>query len=120
LTQAAQQTGIPRGRIRGWIVGGHLPAHFIGRLLYLHPADLAAAQEAAPWRLVEPRWRRNPPRAGQRLRLLREAAGLNQQQLAARSGLTHEEISRLEHGQQTPLRGTVRQLAQALNVAPTV
>ena len=60
-------------------------------------------QEAAHRRRVEPAWRRNPQRAGQRLRQLREAAGLNQQELAARSGLTHEEISRLELGHQAPL-----------------
>ena len=59
-------------------------------------------------------------RAGQRLRQLREAAGLNQQELAARSGLTHEEISRLELGHQAPLRGTVRALTRALGVEPAV
>ena len=86
----------------------------------IHPAALAAVEEAAQPRRVEPAWRRNPQRAGQRLRRLREAAGLNQQELAASSGLTHEEISRLELGHQAPYAGTVRVLARALGVEPPV
>ena len=39
---------------------------------------------------------------------LREAAGLNQIQLAAASGLTHEAISRLETGHYAPYADTVR------------
>ena len=92
----------------------------IDRRRRIHPDALAATRDAAQLRRVEPAWRRNPQRAGQRLRLLREAAGLNQQELAARSGLTHEEISRLELGHQAPLTGTVRAVARALEVAPTV
>ena len=56
--------------------------------------------------------------ARRRMRLLREAAGPSQQDLAARSGLTHEEISRLELGHRVPFIGTVRTLAQTLRVEP--
>ena len=67
---------------------------------------------------VVPAWRQERRRCGQRLRLLREAAGLSQQDLAAASGLTHEAISRLETGYRAPYADTVRTLAQVLRVAP--
>jgi excisionase family DNA binding protein len=120
VTQAAQRAGVSRSRICGWIVWGHLPAVLSGHRLTVSRDDLLAVQEAAQGWLVEPRWQRNPTRAGQRLRLLREAAGLSQQELALASGLTHEEISRLELGYQTPLLSTVRTLAQALGVDPSI
>ena len=65
-----------------------------------------------------PAWRREPKRAGWRLRQFREAAEWTQLDLAARSGLTHEAISNLERGRRSPLATTVRALAQALEVAP--
>jgi excisionase family DNA binding protein len=49
---------------------------------------------------------------------VREAAGLSQIQLGARSGLTHEAISRLETGRVGVAAETVRRLAAALHVAP--
>jgi excisionase family DNA binding protein len=67
---------------------------------------------------VVPAWRQHRQHAGTRLRALREAAGLNQQQLAAASGLTHETISRLETGQYGASAETVRKLARALRVDP--
>ena len=67
---------------------------------------------------VVPAWRQNRTRAGKRLRAIREAAGLNQIQLAAASGLTHEAISRLETGTRAPYAETVRKLARALQVDP--
>jgi excisionase family DNA binding protein len=120
IPEAAQQAGVSLWTVRGWIARGHLPSVRIDRRRRIHPDALAAAQEAAELRRVEPAWRRNPRRAGQRLRLLREATGLNQQELAARSGVTHEEISRLEMGHQAPLTGTVRALTRALAVEPAV
>jgi DNA-binding XRE family transcriptional regulator len=84
----------------------------------IRPEDLAATQAAVHVGRVVPAWRRTPHRAGQRLRQLREAAGLTQQELAARSGITHEENSRLELGDQAPYAATVRVLARALGVAP--
>jgi excisionase family DNA binding protein len=120
IDEAAQQAGVSRWTVRGWIARGQLPSVRIDRRRRIDPTDLAAAQEAARQRLLEPAWRRNPTRAGLRLRRLREAKGLNQQELATRSGLTHEEISRLELGHQVPLTGTVRRLAPALGVEPTV
>ncbi|HEU0116500.1 MAG TPA: helix-turn-helix domain-containing protein, partial [Thermomicrobiales bacterium] len=53
------------------------------------------------------------------LRQFREAAELTQIELAARSGLTHEAISRLEVGRAAPLAKSVRRLARALGVTPT-
>jgi transcriptional regulator with XRE-family HTH domain len=63
-------------------------------------------------------WRRNRSRAGARLRSLRLAAGLTQLELAARSGITHEAISRLELGNRAPRAETIRCLAAALGVEP--
>src|SRR5215207_8462056 len=120
IDEAAQRAGVSRETVRGWIARGQLPSVRIDRRRRIHPDALAAVRDAAQVRRVEPAWRRNPRRAGQRLRLLREAAGLNQQELAARSGLTHEEISRLELGHQMPLTGTVRAVARALEVTPSV
>ena len=120
IPEAAQQAGVSRETVRSWIARGQLPSVRIDRRRRIHPTALAAARDAAQVRRVEPVWRRNPRRAGQRLRLLREAAGLNQQELAARSGLTHEEISRLELGHQVPLTGTVRAVARALGTEPGV
>jgi transcriptional regulator with XRE-family HTH domain len=47
---------------------------------------------------------------------LREAAGLSQYELARRSGLTKQAISRLEQGNQGPAWETVQRLALALGV----
>ena len=120
IPEAAQHAGVSPWTVKGWIARGQLPSVRIDRRRRIHSGALAAVAEAAHLRLVEPAWRRNPQRAGQRLRQLREAAGLNQQELAARSGVTHEEISRLELGHQTPLNGTVRALTRALEVEPPV
>ena len=120
IPEAAQRAGVSPWTVKGWIARGQLPSVRIDRRRRIHPDALAAARDAAQLRRVGPAWRRNPQRAGRRLRRLREAAGLNQQELAARSGLTHEEISRLELGHQAPLIGTVRDLARAFEVAPSV
>ncbi|HSE08265.1 MAG TPA: helix-turn-helix domain-containing protein [Nocardioidaceae bacterium] len=54
------------------------------------------------------------------LRRLRERAGLSQQELADRAGLTPHAISALERGTRTrPYPHTVRSLAEALEVSPT-
>lgn len=120
IREAAQQTGVSPWTVKGWIARGELPAVRINGRRLIPVQDLAAVQGIAQLRLVEPVWRRHRRRAGQRLRLLREAAGLNQQELAARSGLTHEEISRLELGHQAPYLGTVRDVADALGVDSAV
>jgi transcriptional regulator with XRE-family HTH domain len=52
---------------------------------------------------------------GERLRGLREAAGLTQEELAARAGMTAKGISALERGERKrPYPHTVRSLASAL------
>ena len=98
VTAAAQQTGLPRTIISGWITTGQLPAVRVNGRRHVRSEDLAATQARAHEGEVVPVWRQNRKRAGKRLRAIREAAGLNQIQLAAASGLTHEAISRLETG----------------------
>ena len=54
---------------------------------------------------------------GKRLKALREAAGLTQQQLAVKAGLSVSNLSQLEQGQKTdPRISTVAALAGALGV----
>jgi excisionase family DNA binding protein len=118
VTEAAQQTGVSRHIVSSWITVGKLPAVRIAGRRYIQPADLAATQAAAHLGDVLPSWRQDRTRAGKRLRALREAAGFSQLQLEAASGLTHEAISRLESGHNSPYAATVRALAQALGVAP--
>ncbi len=56
---------------------------------------------------------------GALLRRYREAAGVTQEELAARAGLSVRGISDLERGlRQTPRRATVEMLADALNLPP--
>jgi excisionase family DNA binding protein len=118
VTQAAQLAGVSRWTISNWITTGHLPAVRSNGRRYVRAEDLAAAQARAHVGSVVPAWRQRRHRAGTRLRAIREAAGLNQLQLAAASGLTHEAISNLETGKRSPYATTVRALAQALGVAP--
>ena len=118
VTAAAQRAGVSRHTIGSWITHGQLPAVRINGRRHIHPDALAATQARAHLGTVLPAWRRNPQRAGTRLRALREAAGLSQLQLAAASGLTHEAISRLETGTNAPYAETVRALARALTVEP--
>ena len=55
---------------------------------------------------------------GARLRRLREAAGLTQEELASRAGLSSDAVSRLERGQRKhPYPHTVRSLADALELS---
>lgn len=61
--------------------------------------------------------RKGPPMR-LRLREVREAKFITQRELAARTGLTPETISRLERGTNPPLITTVRRLAEALGVEP--
>ena len=82
------------------------------------PRDRTAAAEWRDLAAAVDAWRRDRARAGVRLRGLRVAAGLTQVELAARSGLTHESISRLELGHRGPQAETVARLAEALGVAP--
>jgi transcriptional regulator with XRE-family HTH domain len=56
----------------------------------------------------------NPEWFGGRLRELREAAGLTQQQLADRAGLTREGVAQLEIGRRQPAWKTVLVMCEAL------
>ena len=118
VTAAAERTGLPRTVISSWITTGQLPAVRINGRRHIREEDLAEIQARAHEGEVVPVWRKNRKRAGKRLRAIREAAGLNQIQLAAASGLTHEAISRLETGRCWPYAETVRKLARALGVEP--
>jgi excisionase family DNA binding protein len=118
VTQAAQLAGVSRHTISSWIIHGRLPAVRIANRRYVRPADLAVTQAVAHLGDVVPTWREDRHHVGQRLRQLREAAGLSQLQLAAASGLTHEAISRLEAGRRAPRGESVRRLAEALGIAP--
>ena len=55
---------------------------------------------------------------GKRLRELREAAGLTQEELAAKAGLTAKAVSALERGERKrPYPHTVRSLGEALGLS---
>ena len=53
---------------------------------------------------------------GKRLRALREAAKLNQGQLAAKAGLSRTYLNQLEAGKRDPSLSTLTRLAKALGV----
>src|SRR5207244_1251263 len=62
--------------------------------------------------------RGRPPAFGDVLRAYREAAGLTQEDLAERTGLSREAISALERGaRRRPHPYTVRRLAETLRLA---
>lgn len=119
LREAARRVGLSRYMVADWIDAGTLPvAAVVDGARRVRPADLDAAFAAASLGGALPAWRRDKRRAGYRLRRLREEAGLTQIQLAARAGLSHEAVSRLELGRAAPLAATVEKLARALGVAP--
>lgn len=68
----------------------------------------------------EPRypWRKDRPRAGERIRRLRERAGMSLEDLSMRTGIAAPNLSRLEHGKHHPLIGTLQRIARALGVPP--
>jgi DNA-binding XRE family transcriptional regulator len=53
---------------------------------------------------------------GQKIRDLRKAAGLTQEELAEKSGLPQSHISRLERNEHSPSRVTLEKIAAALKV----
>ena len=53
----------------------------------------------------------------ERLSFLRKAAGLTQEQLGARVGVTRQAVSKWESGQVSPDAATVARLCGALNVS---
>ena len=57
------------------------------------------------------------PTFADRLRELREAAGLSQYQLAKDSGVAAQSISKYELGDTEPTYGTLKKLARALGVS---
>jgi excisionase family DNA binding protein len=118
VTAAAERFALPRTIVSSWITTGQLPAVRVNGRRHVRAEDVAATRARAHEGEVVPAWRQNRRRAGKRLRAIREAAGLNQIQLAAASGLTHEAISRLETGRCWPYAETVRKLAGALGVEP--
>src|SRR5262245_51145640 len=63
-----------------------------------------------------PKWNRQGNDFARRLQALREKRGLSQYELARRTGLTRQTLSRLEMGDRDPTWGTVQLLALALAV----
>jgi excisionase family DNA binding protein len=118
LVEAAERANVSLTTVRGWLRRGRLPSTLIGHRRFVRPDDLDEAQLVAHVGHVVPAWRREPRRAGKRLRALREAAGLSQLQLAAVTGLSHEAISRLEKGNKAPYAETIRLFSRALRVSP--
>src|SRR4051812_49124046 len=90
VTAAAQLIGLPRAIISSWITHGTLPAVRLGGRRYVTREELLATHAALHAGGVVPAWRMDPAHAGRRLRMIREAAGLSQLQLAAASGIPHE------------------------------
>src|ERR671916_3029432 len=75
---------------------------------------VTAADTGAGGRRVAPH---QPQSFGERLRRFREAAGLTQEELAERAGLTAKGIGALERGdRRRPYQHTVRALAAALGL----
>jgi len=109
--EVAELAGVSEHTIVGWQSSGYLHQPYTAE-------KVLAVQQAVHVGDVVPRWRADPIHAGQRLRALREGAGLNQQQLARQADITHEEISRLELGDRCPQAPTVHKLSQALGVPP--
>ncbi len=118
LTEAATLADVSYATLRGWMTSGTLPMVRIDGRRRIRADDLTTAQATAHVGGVVPVWRRDRRHAGWCLRMLREAAGLTQLELAAASGLRHETLSRLELGRQGASAATVRTLARALRVAP--
>jgi len=54
--------------------------------------------------------------AGARLRRMRESLGLSQEEVARRSGVPQESLSRIENGHRDPRLDTLRKLAAALGM----
>jgi len=54
---------------------------------------------------------------GERIRRLREAMGLSQDELAKRAGIGRVTLSRIENGEQSPRLSTLEALAQALGIS---
>jgi transcriptional regulator with XRE-family HTH domain len=64
--------------------------------------------------MVEPK---TPSLIGQRIKHFREAAGLTQQQLAVKAGLSSSNLAQIEQGQKTdPRVSTILALADAMAV----
>lgn len=114
--EAAELIGVPHATIGGWVRRGILRPSLPGKLRRITLADLEAAQRTVHAGDVVPRWREDPRHAGLRLREMREAQRLTQEALALRAGLTHEEISRLEAGEKSPIAATLAKLERGLGI----
>ncbi len=58
-------------------------------------------------------------RLGERIREMREASGLSQQDLAERASVTRPYLSNLERGQSSPTVDLIVRIAKALNQTPS-
>src|SRR4051812_3033834 len=87
VSAAAQQIGVTRFTVNSWIRRGWLPTLRVQGRRSVRPEDLETTQAQIHLGEVIPAWRQDRERVGRRLRLLREAAGRSQLQLAEASGL---------------------------------
>lgn len=55
---------------------------------------------------------------GKRVSELRKAAGLTQEQLAEKAGISYDTVTSIEHGQQFATLSNLHRLARALKVHP--
>ncbi len=79
-----------------------------------HANDLGGVQLAA-LRLALALGEAPPVTLAEQLRAAREAAGLTQQDLAVRAGVSMMTVSRIERGATTESRGAVEKIAAALD-----
>ena len=59
-------------------------------------------------------------KVGAEMQLARKISGLTQSELAEKSGVPQETISRIERGRSNPTLGTLEKLAKAMGVEITV
>ena len=118
VIQAAQQAGVSRHTICGWITQGQLPAVRIAGRRYVRAEDLAATQARGPRRRRGAGLAAGP--AAGRDAAAGAAGGGGAEPAPAGGGQWADARSDLHagDGQARPVAETVRALAQALGVAP--
>lgn len=87
-----------------------------GRELAVDSAVLRGEVDAGFAREVASRDGEQRAASGARIRRIREARGLSQEQIAARTGIPQESLSRIENGHRDPRLETLRKLAVAFDL----
>jgi transcriptional regulator with XRE-family HTH domain len=89
---------------------GHARQHALGAL-----SGQARNMRNTPWRSRKPRFK---TMGMKRLKIIREARGLTQRQLAEMVGADQSQISKIERGDEAVSLGRIYAIAAALNVGP--